>query len=80
MSLPTLNLPVPGSTPFLRWARILLEDLVSYNVPNPVSEDLWLQWATQVFFIPEVQGAGVADPRGFSRWQDWAATFLQVST
>lgn len=72
------DLPLPESTPFLLWAGTLLELLASYNVPNPVSEDLWLQWAVDVFSIPEIVEQGVADPRAFGRWQDWALTFLQV--
>lgn len=79
MSAVVFGVPLPEATPFLRWAHILLEDLLSYNVPNPVSEDLWLEWATQLYSIPEMVGLGVVDPRGFGRWQDWATTFLQVS-
>lgn len=78
MSALTFDVPLPEHTPFLRWARILLEELAGYNVPNPVSEDLWLQWAIQVFAVPELVDQGVADPRAFGRWQDWALTFLQV--
>lgn len=79
MTIIAFQVADPYHTPWARWTGILVEDLTPYNVPNPVPEDLWLQWALQVFAIPELVELGVADPRNFKRWQDWAATFSQVS-
>ncbi len=76
----TLNLPNPSVTAFAKWAAILVEQIAGYNVPNPVSEAEWLQWATQVYAVPEMVEAGMSDPRAFADWTSWATNFMQVTT
>ena len=72
---PSINLPNPYSDiGFMRWAELLREQWAAYNVPRPVSEGLWLDWATQLLALPPVVSAGVVDPD----WRDWAVTLLQV--
>jgi hypothetical protein len=68
----------PLGMDFLRWARLLVEALAEYNVPNPVSEDLWVQWATNFVAVPEIAQLGVPDPRTFGDWKTWAANVTQV--
>jgi hypothetical protein len=79
VSTAPFQLPDPYHTTFMRCALILLEDLTAYNVPRPVGEGQWFSWAVQLFAIPELLELGLTDPRGFSNWQDWMASLLQVS-
>lgn len=75
-NLVDLIVPNPYATPWWRWSAWLVEELTTYNVPNPVTEDLWQNWAIIIFAIPELVEEGIADPRNFGSWQDWAASFL----
>jgi hypothetical protein len=68
----------PNTLSFLRWARLLVEGLSEYNVPNPVSEDLWVEWATNFVAVPEIAQLGVPDPRTFGDWRTWATNVTQV--
>lgn len=72
--------PNPTGLSFTRWSATLCEELAGYNLPNPVSEGSWRDWAEQLFAIPELVELGVADPRGFATWWEWAANVSQVST
>jgi hypothetical protein len=68
----------PNAMEFLRWARLLVELLAEYNVSNPVSEDLWQEWAVQFVTIPEITALGVTDPQTYGNWRVWANSFVQV--
>jgi len=80
MPLPQITYVNPHLTPWARWAGSLAEELASYNVPNPGAEDLWVQWAETFCAIPELSEVGLAEPRGFRTWQDWATFTSQVLT
>lgn len=67
-----------GGLSFMRWAQLLSQQWAQYNVPSPVSEGLWHEWAEHVRANPAVVSLGVVDPRGFSDWRAWAAKILQV--
>lgn len=68
----------PRGVTFMRWASLLSESLAQYNVPSPVSEGLWQEWATTLLAVPEITELGVASPSAFRDWRVWAQQFLQV--
>lgn len=68
----------PLTMEFLYWARLLVEAGAEYNIPNPASEDLWVQWATNFVAVPEIAQLGVPDPRTFVDWRTWAVNVMQV--
>jgi hypothetical protein len=73
-----LNLVQPYTTPFLRWASDLTEQLASYNPPSPVDEDSWRPWAEAIAGLPEISELGAQNPALFGSWQDWAASLQQA--
>lgn len=68
----------PQGMEFLPWARLLVEGLAEYNVPSPVSEGLWNEWAEFFASTPELAQLGVPNPQGFSDWRTWATSVTQV--
>jgi len=72
-------IPNPIGLDFIRWASVVTEELSSYNVSIPASEDTWLSWALQVFNINDLVEQGVPDPYGFSEWRAWAARVADVA-
>lgn len=75
-----IDIPDPNTTPFDLWASVLTEQLASYNVPNPWTEDLWAAWAVRVVEVEAVAELGVADPRTFANWRDWGLALSQAVT
>lgn len=70
-------IPTPYGIEFSQWAAVVSEQLASYGVPSPPSEDLWKQWASEVAGSSQLT---VPDPYGFSTWQDWAAALVGTLT
>lgn len=68
----------PMNTEFMRWASDLTEQLSSYNVPNPVSEDLWTVWASFICALPVIAELGVQNPSTFGSWREWASRLIQA--
>ena len=65
-------LPAPDQLQFTEWASIAAEQLAAYGVPTPSSDEAtWQIWAAN-FVNVTLPGTQVADPYGFSTWQDWA--------
>lgn len=71
-----LQLADAYSTPWDLWASDVAEQLASYNVPSPGTEDSWKTWAASVSSVPEVAALGCIDPAPYSNWRDWAAALL----
>lgn len=68
----------PNTTPFMRWACALTEQLSSYNAPSPVSEGSWASWAADIAALPELVEVGVPTPSTFASWRAWANALSQV--
>lgn len=78
MALPAVFPLNPYVVPWWRWAGDLTEQLASYNVPTPVPEQFWQQWADQVCGIPDITALGAPRASSFASWQSWAAALMQV--
>jgi hypothetical protein len=68
----------PSAMSFDRWSNLLVEALAEYNVPNPVSEGLWQEWASHFVAIPEIAALGVTDPQTYGDWRSWAVSLTQA--
>lgn len=73
-----LQLLDPRGLTFTQWAAYTSESLARYNVPRAPVEEAWREWAAAVIGTPGLVERGLADPREFSAWADWAATFIQT--
>ena len=68
----------PRGMSWERWATTLTEALARHNLPIPGGEGSWSAWAFLLFASPDLVGAGVLDPRGFTDWRRWAEATVQV--
>lgn len=72
-------LPDPQTTPYVRWASLVVELLSEYNLSDPIAEDGWQSWAVQLLGLSDDTASDeVPDPYGFSNWRDWAARWIQI--
>jgi hypothetical protein len=62
----------PRYADFMRWASVFTEQLANTNISNPVSEEAWASWASQLYDINNLASQGLPHPKGFSNWQAWA--------
>jgi hypothetical protein len=69
-------LPSPSGLQFSQWAAVAAEQLASYGVPAPPTDDsLWKEWAS--FFVDgSIPGTAVPSPHGFNDWQTWASILI----
>lgn len=74
----TAFLPQPRGLTFLRWARLVTEQLQPYNVPAPIDEAGWKSWAAQLANVPDLVAAEFPNPYGFTNWERWAERWLQT--
>ncbi len=65
----------PDHMEFIPWAQSVTVSCKGCNIPDPVSEDKWKDWAASL--VP-LRGLGVVPSTDhFDKWQDWAYNFIR---
>lgn len=69
-------IPDPSSLEFLVWGNLVAEQLATYGVDAPTSEELWREWACSLLYVPQL--ADVPDPTAFGSWREWGTRLLET--
>lgn len=69
--------PEPDELTFPQWAAWMKDEFPDEDVPMPVPEDRWMEWAMRLLTINSFSEL-LLDPRGFGSWQDYARRLKQI--
>ena len=62
------------------WASLMCEAYAGQHLEIPSGEDNWKGWAAGFLANGLAGSAAVADPYQFEKWDDWAASVVNVIT
>lgn len=79
MATSTLTFLNPYGASWRDWSAAIVQGYASeYNVPNPVKEGSWSDWATELLNTDAFVELGVPNPKRFTNWRVWAAQAMQA--
>lgn len=64
--------PEPNGLSWDEWSAAFAGYSDIPNVPWPLPEDAWREWAEHLQLLPTLEGYQVPDPHSFEEWSGWA--------
>ena len=69
--------PEPDGIAFHQWVAWLRDEFPGDDIPMPVPEAQWVEWAMRLLMINTFGELLAIDPRGFASWQEYARRLKQ---
>lgn len=70
--------PEPDGLTFEGWTARLRDEFTDDDIPMPVPETQWVDWAMRLLNINTFGTLLAIDPRGFTDWRDYARRLKQL--